>query len=125
MFIIQDSSDIPRYASPDSFLFQLSLAEIELHRKTFSLSPVINPFHTRMSVRVLANENTNDADLPSVSITMLGAGQEVGRSCCVIKHRGKTVVCDVGLHPANNGLSALPFIDEVDWSEVDAILVTQ
>ncbi|KAJ9113596.1 hypothetical protein QFC20_001948 [Naganishia adeliensis] len=77
-----------------------------------------------MSVRVLANENSNDADLPSVSITMLGAGQEVGRSCCVIKHRGKTVVCDVGLHPANNGLSALPFIDELDWSEVDAILVT-
>jgi cleavage and polyadenylation specificity factor subunit 3 len=64
-------------------------------------------------------------DVPSVSITMLGAGQEVGRSCCVIKHRGKTVVCDVGLHPANNGISALPFIDELDWSTVDAILVTQ
>ncbi len=64
-------------------------------------------------------------DAPSVSITMLGAGQEVGRSCCVIKHRGKTVVCDVGLHPANNGISALPFIDELDWSTVDAILVTQ
>ncbi|GHJ87105.1 hypothetical protein NliqN6_3507 [Naganishia liquefaciens] len=76
-----------------------------------------------MSVQVISNE-ANDADLPSVSITMLGAGQEVGRSCCVIKHRGKTVVCDVGLHPANNGLSALPFIDELDWSEVDAILVT-
>ncbi len=64
-------------------------------------------------------------DAPSVSITMLGGGQEVGRSCCVIKHRGKTVVCDVGLHPANNGIAALPFIDELDWSTVDAILVTQ
>jgi cleavage and polyadenylation specificity factor subunit 3 len=66
-----------------------------------------------------------DEDQPSLSICMLGAGQEVGRSCCVIKHRGKTVVCDVGLHPANNGISALPFIDEVDWSTVDAILITQ
>ncbi|KAG7527458.1 hypothetical protein FFLO_06915 [Filobasidium floriforme] len=65
-----------------------------------------------------------DEDQPSLSICMLGAGQEVGRSCCVIKHRGKTVVCDVGLHPANNGISALPFIDEVDWSTVDAILIT-
>lgn len=65
-----------------------------------------------------------DEEQPSMSICMLGAGQEVGRSCCVIKHRGKTVVCDVGLHPANNGISALPFIDEVDWSTVDAILIT-
>lgn len=63
-------------------------------------------------------------DSPELTITMLGAGQEVGRSCCVIKHRGFTVVCDVGLHPANEGLSALPFIDELDWSTVDAILVT-
>lgn len=62
---------------------------------------------------------------PSLSITMLGAGQEVGRSCCVIEHRGKKVVCDAGLHPAHPGLSSLPFIDEVDWSTVDAILVTQ
>ncbi len=69
--------------------------------------------------------DTDNDDVPTLSITMLGAGQEVGRSCCVIKHRGKVVVCDVGLHPANNGISALPFIDELDWSTVDAILVTQ
>jgi cleavage and polyadenylation specificity factor subunit 3 len=56
---------------------------------------------------------------------MLGAGQEVGRSCCVIQHRGRTVVCDAGLHPAYPGLGGLPFIDELDWSTVDAILVTQ
>ncbi|KAJ9100469.1 hypothetical protein QFC21_003508 [Naganishia friedmannii] len=79
------------------------------------------PTAAAAAVTTSAND---DADLPSVSITMLGAGQEVGRSCCVIKHRGKVVVCDVGLHPANNGLSALPFIDELDWSTVDAILVT-
>ncbi|WWC60144.1 endoribonuclease YSH1 [Kwoniella dejecticola CBS 10117] len=59
-----------------------------------------------------------------LTITMLGAGQEVGRSCCVIEHRGKKVVCDAGLHPAHPGLGSLPFIDEVDWSTVDAILVT-
>lgn len=94
-----------------------------IHTADFSISRP-PPSFRRMSAQVISNDGT-DADLPSVSITMLGAGQEVGRSCCVIKHRGKTVVCDVGLHPANNGLSALPFIDELDWSTVDAILVTQ
>ena len=64
-------------------------------------------------------------DAPPLKITMLGAGQEVGRSCCVIEHRGKKVVCDTGLHPAYPGMGSLPFIDELDWSTVDAILVTQ
>ncbi|KDN52594.1 Endoribonuclease YSH1 [Tilletiaria anomala UBC 951] len=55
---------------------------------------------------------------------MLGAGQEVGRSCCVLTYKGKTVVCDAGVHPAYTGLSALPFVDELDWSTVDALLIT-
>ena len=36
------------------------------------------------------------SDSPTLSVTLLGAGQEVGRSCCVLKYRGKTVVCDAG-----------------------------
>ncbi len=40
-------------------------------------------------------------------------------------HTGKTVVCDAGVHPAYTGLSALPFVDELDWSTVDALLITQ
>lgn len=58
-------------------------------------------------------------------IEMLGAGNEVGRSCCVLTYKGKTVVCDAGVHPAYNGIAALPFIDELDWSTVDALLITQ
>ncbi|UZJ53988.1 hypothetical protein CBS101457_003308 [Exobasidium rhododendri] len=57
-------------------------------------------------------------------IEMLGAGQEVGRSCCVLTYKGKTVVCDAGVHPAFQGIAALPFIDELDWSTVDALLIT-
>jgi len=64
-------------------------------------------------------------DASPLTVTMLGAGQEVGRSCCVIEYRGKKVVCDAGLHPAHPGMGSLPFIDELDWSTVDAILVTQ
>jgi len=65
------------------------------------------------------------ADSATLSVTMLGAGQEVGRSCCVLQYRGKTIVCDTGVHPAYSGLASLPFIDDLDWSTVDAILITQ
>ncbi|KIM78904.1 hypothetical protein PILCRDRAFT_75071 [Piloderma croceum F 1598] len=64
------------------------------------------------------------ADAPTLSVTMLGAGQEVGRSCCVLQYRGKTIVCDTGIHPAYSGMASLPFVDELDWSTVDAILIT-
>ncbi|KAL9708703.1 endoribonuclease ysh1 [Leucoagaricus gongylophorus] len=63
-------------------------------------------------------------DSATLSVTMLGAGQEVGRSCCVLQYRGKTIVCDTGVHPAYSGLASLPFIDDLDWSTVDAILIT-
>ncbi|KJA20072.1 hypothetical protein HYPSUDRAFT_68852 [Hypholoma sublateritium FD-334 SS-4] len=64
------------------------------------------------------------AETPTLSVTMLGAGQEVGRSCCVLQYRGKTIVCDAGVHPAYSGMASLPFIDELDWSTVDALLIT-
>ncbi|EIN11863.1 Metallo-hydrolase/oxidoreductase, partial [Punctularia strigosozonata HHB-11173 SS5] len=64
------------------------------------------------------------ADVPTLSVTCLGAGQEVGRSCCVLQYRGKTVVCDAGVHPAYTGMASLPFIDELDWSTVDVLLIT-
>ncbi|KAG9316339.1 beta-lactamase-like protein [Chiua virens] len=64
------------------------------------------------------------ADTPTLSVTLLGAGQEVGRSCCVLQYRGKTIVCDAGVHPAYSGMASLPFVDELDWSTVDAILIT-
>ncbi|KAH7104932.1 Metallo-hydrolase/oxidoreductase [Auriculariales sp. MPI-PUGE-AT-0066] len=64
------------------------------------------------------------SDSPTLSITLLGAGQEVGRSCCVLSYRGRTVVCDAGVHPAYSGMASLPFVDSLDWSTVDAILVT-
>jgi hypothetical protein len=68
---------------------------------------------------------TTMADVPTLSITLLGAGQEVGRSCCVLQYRDITIVLDAGVHPAHTGMASLPFIDELDWSTVDAILVTQ
>ncbi|KAK0212026.1 beta-lactamase-like protein [Armillaria fumosa] len=63
-------------------------------------------------------------DVPTLSVTLLGAGQEVGRSCCVLKYCGRTIVCDAGVHLAYSGIASLPFTDELDWSTVDAILIT-
>ncbi|OMJ14331.1 Endoribonuclease ysh1 [Smittium culicis] len=48
----------------------------------------------------------NEADL--LKITPLGAGQEL----------------DCGLHPAFDGLSSLPFFDEIDPASIDVLLVT-
>ncbi|PVU89408.1 hypothetical protein BB561_005371 [Smittium simulii] len=64
----------------------------------------------------------DEADL--LKITPLGAGQEVGRSCVVIEYKNKTVMLDCGLHPAFDGLSSLPFLDEIDPTSVDVLLVT-
>ena len=61
----------------------------------------------------------------TMTITPLGAGNEVGRSCHILKFQGKTVMLDCGLHPAYSGMSALPFFDFIEPSEIDIILVTQ
>ncbi|CAG8446625.1 20835_t:CDS:10 [Dentiscutata erythropus] len=63
--------------------------------------------------------NRKDFEIPItdendvLQITALGAGNEVGRSCLL----------DAGIHPAYNGLAALPFYDEIDPAAVDALLI--
>ncbi|GAB0495792.1 hypothetical protein MMPV_007097 [Pyropia vietnamensis] len=59
-----------------------------------------------------------------MEITPLGAGGEVGRSCCVLRFRGKMIMFDCGVHPAYSGLASLPFFDPVDLDEVDVLLAT-
>jgi len=63
-----------------------------------------------------------DGDL--LEITPLGAGAEVGRSCCVVRFRGKVVMFDCGIHPAHTGMSTLPYFDHVNPAEVDLLLIT-
>ncbi|KAF2815703.1 Endoribonuclease YSH1 [Mytilinidion resinicola] len=55
----------------------------------------------------------------------LGGGNEVGRSSHIIQYKGKTVMLDAGMHPAFEGLAALPFYDEFDLSTVDVLLISQ
>ena len=63
-----------------------------------------------------------DQDL--MEIMPLGSGQEVGRSCVVVKFKGSCVMFDCGIHPAHSGLQSFPFFDEIDPSTVDLLLIT-
>ena len=60
-----------------------------------------------------------------MEITPLGAGQEVGRSCVLMKFRGKQIMFDCGIHPAFTGVASLPFFDHIpDIGQIDLCLVT-
>lgn len=60
----------------------------------------------------------------SVEIIPLGGGCEVGRSCILLKFKGKTVMLDCGLHPSDNDMASLPFFDKINPADVDLLLVT-
>lgn len=59
-----------------------------------------------------------------IFIKPLGAGNEVGRSCIHISHKNREILLDCGVHPAYSGVSSLPFLDLIDLSKIDAILIT-
>ena len=59
-----------------------------------------------------------------IFIKPLGAGSEVGRSCMHVKFQNKQFLLDCGVHPAYTGVSSLPFLDLVDLSQIDAVLIT-
>jgi len=40
------------------------------------------------------------------------------------RRRGKTVMLDCGIHPGYAGKQSLPYFDEIEMEEVDAMLVT-
>lgn len=84
-----------------------------------------------------------------MEITPLGAGNEVGRSCILLKFKGKQILVinsasrfdfslsfeqqrrlfyqfDAGVHPAYSGLAQLPYFDLIDDpAAIDILLVTQ
>lgn len=78
--------------------------------------------------KVQPKEKAQPTDGPNkedvVEVIPLGAGQEVGRSCIIVRYLGKTIMLDCGIHPGYAGLASLPFLDEIDLSEVDVMLVT-
>lgn len=63
-----------------------------------------------------------EADI--LSVQPLGAGSEVGRSCIVVEYKGKKIMLDCGIHPAMQGLDSLPYLDVVELSQIDLLLIS-
>ena len=57
-------------------------------------------------------------------IQPLGAGREVGRSCIYLEYKGKKILLDMGIHPGIKGVGGLPYLDEIEISNVDILLIT-
>ena len=57
-------------------------------------------------------------------LTPLGAGREVGRSCLILRYKGKCIMLDCGVLPSFKGEEALPLLREINPAEVDVIVIT-
>jgi cleavage and polyadenylation specificity factor subunit 3 len=70
-----------------------------------------------------SGSGTDDGDI--LELMPIGAGNEVGRSCILLKFKGKHIMLDCGIHPAYSGLAALPYFDMIDDpSTIDLLLVS-
>ncbi|KAF8251169.1 Metallo-hydrolase/oxidoreductase [Wilcoxina mikolae CBS 423.85] len=78
---------------------------------------------TKRKLDVNVEEEVID-ESDNLTFLCLGGGNEVGRSCHILQYKGKTVMLDAGVHPAYDGLAALPFYDEFDLSTVDVLLIS-
>jgi cleavage and polyadenylation specificity factor subunit 3 len=72
--------------------------------------------------RTASSLSENESDY--VEFIPLGGGSEVGRSCHILRYKGKTIMLDCGLHPAYSGISSLPYLDDIDIAEIDIILIS-
>ena len=74
----------------------------------------------------VANVYGSGSESDSMTITPLGAGREVGRSCHLLEYKGKSVLLDCGTHPGMEALESLPFLDYdgLDLSKVSLLLVS-
>eukprot|EP00396_MALV-II-16_sp_LP-1_P000047 gene47-24_t len=72
--------------------------------------------------KITIDEGTGE----TLEIVPLGSGSEVGRSCVVMKFKGKTIMFDCGVHPAHSGISQLPYFDHLKetGTQVDLCLIT-
>ena len=59
-----------------------------------------------------------------LTITPLGAGQEVGRSCIILQFKNKKVMLDCGIHPGYDNISGLPYFDHIDLETINLVLIS-
>jgi cleavage and polyadenylation specificity factor subunit 3 len=60
----------------------------------------------------------------TLNLKPLGAGNEVGRSCLILRFKGLTIMLDCGVLPSFSGEEALPLLREINPAEVDVVIIT-
>ena len=68
------------------------------------------------------SQDNKESDI--MTLTPLGGGQEVGRSCLLLKYKGRSILLDCGIHPGREGMDACPFFDTMNPESIDLILIT-
>ena len=65
--------------------------------------------------------------IEELTVIPLGGGQEVGKSCLLLRYKDRNVLLDCGIHPGKQGFSKLPAFDAltIDPSEIDLVLITR
>jgi len=119
---IQDSSIFnPQINLPSNYNFasNSNFVNLNLQSNTNPQSHFINASNSQI-------KQTQKIDINGevLEITPLGSGSEVGRSCVVMRFRGKNIMFDCGIHPAYNGLGSLPYFDEIEPESIDLLLIT-
>jgi cleavage and polyadenylation specificity factor subunit 3 len=59
-----------------------------------------------------------------MEFTALGGGQEVGRSCHIVRYRGKTIMLDCGVLPGFRGMPSLPEFQYIEPADIDLIFIS-
>lgn len=98
-----------------------------LFKRFFGSQPKLDQFFffsTQAMNDLKRKSDLNTDERHTMRIMPLGAGNEVGRSCIVVKFKGKTIMLDCGVHPGYSGHGSLPFFDGIEAEEVDLLLIT-
>ena len=88
---------------------------IGIYQEQFKNQTIINDLSRTQKINIDGEE---------LEIQPIGSGCEVGRSCIIIKFQGKKIMLDCGVHPAFNGITSLPFFDEINPGDIDLLLIT-
>ena len=88
---------------------------IGIYQQHYKNPTIINDLSSTQKININGEE---------LEIQPIGSGCEVGRSCIIIKFQNKKIMLDCGVHPAFNGVTSLPFFDEIEPGDIDLLLIT-
>jgi hypothetical protein len=84
----------------------------------------LSPLHSAPARQSTSMASTSASQQEDLVILPLGGGQEVGRSCIILKYQRVTIMLDCGSHPGREGEDSLPFFDLERSEDIDIVLIT-